>query len=102
MKKLFSALFSFWTWICLSCPVFAASTAGSMIRIYTDDLITAFIIGLILSFVIAFIFKAKLKTARRQNQARNYIRTGSLNIRRRRDQYLYANTTRTRIRDSKK
>ena len=101
MKQKILSLFLVLPLLLYGFPV-SASTAHRMIVVYTDDLLTALIVGFILSLVIAFLFKARLKTARRQSFARNYIRQGSFRLRRKQDMYLYSNTTRTRVRDSRK
>ena len=52
--------------------------------------------GLIVAFVGTLIMKGKLKTVRSQAAAGSYIRTGSLNITRAHEFFLYRNVTRVR------
>ena len=53
--------------------------------------------GLAIGAVVAFSFKAQMKTVRRKSGAANYIRDGSFRLTRQQDIYLYTTTTRRRI-----
>ncbi|MBR1585404.1 MAG: TPM domain-containing protein [Clostridia bacterium] len=57
-------------------------------------------IGLVVALITTLIFKAQMKTVRRQTSATQYIRQGSFNLSRVQDVYLYSSTTRTRIETS--
>lgn len=55
-----------------------------------------FVIGLGLAVLVVKIMKGQLQTVHSQNTARNYVRTGSLNITQSRDQFLYNRIERTK------
>lgn len=55
------------------------------------DIIIGLVIGIIIAFIIVGTDKAALKTVRRQADANNYIRSGSLRLTRQHDNFLYKN-----------
>jgi len=52
-------------------------------------------VGLIVGLITVFVMKSKLKSVRRQNHANVYVRSGSLDVTRAEDLYLYRTVTRT-------
>ena len=73
----------------------------------SDDLTTAAnrwqrvgvfaVLGLILGFVVTFLMKRGMKTARPQRLAADYVRPGSFQLTRRMDLFLYRTRTRVRV-----
>lgn len=57
-------------------------------------LIISLVIGFIVAFIATAIMKGKLKTVRFQNNARDYVRGGSMNVTVSRDLYLFSTVTR--------
>ena len=55
------------------------------------------ILGLILGFVVTFLMKRSMKTARPQHLAADYVRPGSFQLTRRMDLFLYRTRTRVRV-----
>ncbi len=52
-------------------------------------------VGLVVAFIVVGKMKSKLKTVKMQSSARNYQKSGSLNITESNDIFLYSNVTRT-------
>ena len=59
-------------------------------------LIASLIVGAVVALIAVLIMKGKLKSVRWQNQARNYIKNGSMNVTLQEDIYLYRTVTRTK------
>lgn len=53
--------------------------------------------GLVIAGVICMTLKAQLKSAKMQNNAQQYIRSGSFHVTNAREYYLYRNVTKTRV-----
>lgn len=64
------------------------------------SLLIAVIIGAVVSLIIVFSMKSKLKSIRPQKGAANYVRNGSFTLTRDADIFLYRNVTRTRRQSS--
>lgn len=64
------------------------------------SLLIAVIIGAVVSLIIVFSMKSKLKSIRLQKGAANYVRNGSFTLTRDADIFLYRNVTRTRRQSS--
>ena len=56
----------------------------------------ALLVGILAGVITAFVLKGQLKTVRSRNQANDYVTPGSMNLRLRRDIFLYRNVTRTK------
>ena len=54
------------------------------------------VIGLIAGLITAFVMKGKLKSVRKQDSARTYVKPGSMQLTYSRDIFLYRNVTRTK------
>lgn len=63
---------------------------------FGKTLLIAVVIGLLAGLITVFCLKAQLKSVRRQHQADAYVKPGSMQLRVRRDMFLYRNITRTR------
>lgn len=61
------------------------------------SLIVAVVIGFVAAFIITAVMKGKLKTVKFQNNAREYLRNGSLTVTVSRDLFLYSTITRRAI-----
>lgn len=59
------------------------------------SIIIALAVGLIAGLITATSLKGQLKTVRKQNEAKNYIRSGSLSLHTQRDVFLYRDVRRT-------
>lgn len=55
----------------------------------------AFLIGFVIAMIIMLILRGRLKSVKMQRGAMSYVRTGSMNVTRSRDTYLYSTTSRT-------
>ncbi len=64
------------------------------------SLLIAVVIGAVISLIIVFSMKSKLKSVRPQKTASNYVRSGSFVLTRDLDLYLYRTITRTRRADT--
>ena len=62
----------------------------------TKSLKTSLIIGVIVGVITALVLKGQLKSVRKQNQANNYVRPGSMQLTVHNDFFLYRNVTRTK------
>ncbi len=60
-------------------------------------LITALIVGFVISLIVTGIMRAQLKSVRQQNAATTYVKKGSMNVSESRDLFLYRNVTRVKI-----
>lgn len=60
------------------------------------NILVCLIIGIVAGVVVALVLKGQLKTVRKQNQAHNYIRSGSMNVSVRNDVFLYRDVTKTK------
>ncbi len=58
-------------------------------------LLIAFVVGLVISLIVTGVMRSKMKSVRFERAARNYIRTGSMNVTRSHDTYLYSHVTKT-------
>ena len=58
--------------------------------------IASLIVGALVALIAVLIMKSKLKSVRWQNQARNYIKPGSMKVTLQEDIYLYRTVTRTK------
>ena len=54
------------------------------------------VIGLIAGLITAFVMKGKLKSVRKQDSARTYVKPGSMQLTYSRDIFLYRNVERTK------
>ena len=54
------------------------------------------VIGLVVGIIVALVLKGQLKTVRKQNQAQEYVKPGSMQLRLHSDLFLYRNVTRTK------
>lgn len=59
-------------------------------------IIISLVIGIVIGLIVAFALKAQLKSVRKRYTAHEYVRAGSVNIRRVGDFYLYRNVVRTK------
>ena len=57
---------------------------------------------IVIGLIVAFTLKAQLKSVRRRYTAHEYVREGSVNIRRLGDFYLYRNVVRTKRQNNNK
>ncbi len=64
------------------------------------SLLIAVVIGAVISLIIVFSMKSKLKSVRPQRAASNYVRNGSFNVTKQLDLYLYSTVTKTRRADT--
>ena len=64
------------------------------------SLLIAVLIGAVISLIIVFSMKSKLKSVRPQKTASNYVRSGSFTLTRDLDLYLYRTIVRTRRADT--
>ena len=65
-----------------------------------EHLLIALIIGAVVGIIVALILKAQLKSVKKRYTAREYVREGSLNIRRAGDFFLYRTVNKTRKQQS--
>lgn len=63
---------------------------------FGGSLLGSLAIGLVVGLIVALVLKGQLKSVKRQNQASNYIRNGSMHLTANSDLFLYRNITRTR------
>lgn len=68
--------------------------AGSPFN-FGKNLAISLIIGLIVGVIVAFVMKGQLKSVRKQDGARVYVKKGSMKLSYSRDIFLYRNVTRT-------
>ena len=64
------------------------------------NLIIALVIGLAAAFIVTGIWKAQLKSVRKQNQANVYVKPGSLQLTQSGDYFLYRNVSKTQKQSS--
>ena len=57
---------------------------------------TSLVIGIIAGLIVAFVLKGQLKSVRKQDSARVYVKKGSMRLTYSRDIFLYRNVTRTK------
>jgi|GEM_PF-6229037 len=72
-------------------------SSSAEIRPETIGLIIVALIALLIALAVVNSMKAKLKTARHQGNAANYMRSNSLTLQVRQDHYLYTTEQRRRI-----
>ena len=60
------------------------------------NLVISLIIGILAGLLVAFILKGQLKSVRKQDSARVYVKKGSMQLNYSRDIFLYRNVTRTK------
>ena len=65
-------------------------------------IIVSLVIGIVVGLIVAFSLKAQLKSVRKRYTAHEYIREGSVRIKRVGDFYLYRNVVRTRRQQNNK
>lgn len=65
-------------------------------------IIISLVIGVVIGLIVAFALKAQLKSVRKRYTAHEYVREGSVNIRRLGDFYLYRNVVRTKRQNNNK
>lgn len=65
-----------------------------------EHLKVSLIIGVVAGFIVVFVLKAQLKSVKKRYTAREYIRPGSLNVRRVGDFFLYSTVSKTRRQQS--
>jgi len=58
------------------------------------NLLIAVVIGIVAALIVTGVFKAQLKSIKRQSGAANYVRPGSMSVTKSRDIYLYKNVSR--------
>ena len=63
---------------------------------FGKNLIVALIIGMVAGVVVALVLKKQLKSVRQQKQANIYIKSGSMQITKSRDLFLYREVSRTK------
>ena len=63
---------------------------------FTGTLATCLIIGIVVGLIVAFVLKGQLKSVRKQNQANNYVKPGSMQVTIENDFLLYRTISRTR------
>ena len=63
---------------------------------FGKNLIVALIIGMVAGVAVALVLKKQLKSVRQQNQANVYIKSGSMQITKSRDLFLYREVSRTK------
>lgn len=86
----------------LLCNVaFAEASGGYALYVPDAYLLILLILALIVAFVVVGNMKAKLKTAKKQAAAANYVREGSLDMRVSQDWFLYKTVDRRKIESSK-
>ena len=69
--------------------------AGSPFKV-GKNLVISLIIGILAGLLVAFILKGQLKSVRKQDSARVYVKKGSMQLNYSRDIFLYRNVTRTK------
>ena len=62
---------------------------------FSTYLLTALIVGFVVAIIVVSVMKGKLKSVRRQNEAKNYLKDGSLQLTQSGDYFMYRNVTRT-------
>ena len=77
-----------------ACTQFADLVDGKLSFPWLRNAAIAVIIGLIIALLVTSSMKSKLKSVRYQANAREYIRSGSFNLKHSRDLYLYSTVTR--------
>ena len=60
------------------------------------SLAISLVIGIIAGLIVAFVMKGQLKSVRKQNSARTYVKPGSMQLTYSRDIFLYRNVVRTK------
>lgn len=65
-----------------------------------NSFLMSLIIGIAVGLIVVFILKGQLKSVHRQNRAHAYVKSGSMNITRSHDIFLYRNVTRTKKQSS--
>ena len=60
------------------------------------SLAISLVIGIIAGLIVAFVMKGQLKSVRKQNSARTYVKPGSMQLTYSRDIFLYRNVARTK------
>ena len=63
---------------------------------FGKNLLIALAIGILAGLLVAFSLKAQLKSVRKQDQANDYVKSGSMNVTVRRDLFLYRTVSRTK------
>lgn len=63
---------------------------------FGKNLLICLVIGIIAGVVVAFILKGQLKTVRKQDQASDYVKPGSMQVTVHNDFFLYRDVTRTK------
>ena len=101
MKKIFAILLALLLITTMAVPVMAASeydyeSYDGPAFDFGKYALIAFGIGLVIGLIVVLILRGQLKTVRKQNQANNYVRPGSMNLTISNDIYLYSNVIRTR------
>ena len=77
------------------CEEFLADyQAGSPFNV-GKNLAISLVIGIIVGLIVAFVMKGQLKSVRKQDNARVYVKQGSMTLNYQRDIFLYRNVTRT-------
>lgn len=69
--------------------------AGSPFNV-GKSLAISLVIGIIAGLIVAFVMKGQLKSVRKQDSARVYVKKGSMRLNYKRDIFLYRNVTRTK------
>lgn len=64
------------------------------------NLVIALAIGMLAGVIVAFILKGQLKSVRRQHQANNYVRSGSMQLTTAYELFLYRNVSRVKRQES--
>jgi uncharacterized protein len=62
---------------------------------FSGSLITALVVGFIVAIITVSVMKGKLRSVRRQNEARQYVKEGSMQLTQSGDYFMYRNVTRT-------
>ena len=72
--------------------------AGTSTRVWT--IVGSLIVALLIAFIVIGVWKAQLKSVRKQDLATSYIREGSMALRAQQDIFLHRNVTRTQRQQS--
>lgn len=110
-KKIIALLMALLLLSAMTVCVFAADGAEAVSYSEYDDegevslpqmIIISLVIGLVIGLIVALILKSQLKSVRKRYTAHEYVRAGSVNIRRVGDFYLYRNVVKTKRQNNNK
>lgn len=111
-KKILALLMALLLLSAMTVCAFAAdgAEAASYLDDYEDEgefnlpqmIIISLVVGLVIGLIVALVLKSQLKSVRKRYTAHEYVRAGSVNIRRVGDFYLYRNVVRTKRQNNNK